>query len=65
MLYTVRLVKLPPAVKGLVLRDAEDFNNIYINENLDPEQQKKALLHELNHIEQQDFDNSLTIPEIE
>lgn len=65
MLYTVRLVKLPPAVRGFVSRDADDFNNIYINERLGSEEQKKALRHELNHIERRDFDNEKTIPEIE
>ena len=65
MNYTVRLIKLPPAVRAFASRDADDFNNIYINAGLGSEEQKKALRHELDHIERRDFDNDLTIPEIE
>lgn len=65
MLYTTRLVSLPPAVKGFVSRDEDDHNNIYINVNLGSEEQKKALRHELDHIVREDFDNDLPIEEVE
>lgn len=65
MLYAVRLADLPLRVKGFVMRDEDDFNNIYINEHLGVIEQQKALLHELRHIEQGDFDSELGIPDIE
>ena len=65
MLYTVRLVKLPPAVRAFVTRDEDDHNNIYVNSQLNSIEQRKALRHELDHIEHADFDNELSIPEIE
>ena len=65
MLYAVRLIKLPPNVKGYVHRDADDFNNIYINKDMSWEEQRKTEKHELEHIKREDFDNDLTIPEIE
>ena len=37
--------------------DKDGFYNIYINSQLSFEEQKKALRHELHHIDREDFDN--------
>jgi hypothetical protein len=65
MLYAVRLVRLPFRVKGVVVRDEEDFYNIYINDQLGKAEQKKALDHEIEHIERGDIDNEADIKAVE
>ena len=65
MLYAVRFVRLPIRVKGMAVRDGNDFVNIYINSQLDREEQKKVLDHEIEHIDREDFDNDLDIRSVE
>ena len=65
MLYAVRIVRLPLRVKGMAVRDEDDFVNIYINDRLAGPEQKKALDHELEHINREDFDNELDIRQVE
>lgn len=47
---TVIFKKLPMEIGGLITRK-NDINIIIINDNLDDAQKKKALLHELCHLE--------------
>ena len=56
--FCVRLTKLPISVHGVTVRDNTGFYNIYININQSSENQKKAVEHELAHIEQGDFDKA-------
>lgn len=55
--YIVRYISLPCTVKGVTVMDKDGFYNIYINSQLSFEEQKKALRHELHHIDREDFDN--------
>ena len=66
MTYYVREVSLPFEVKGMVTPNAEDDGfNIYINSRLSDDQKRKALKHEIDHIEDDDFYNDKPIEEIE
>ncbi len=58
--YMVRLVTLPRTVPAVTVQQ-EDFCNIYINDQLDSAQQRKALEHELCHIRRNDFSDSLDL----
>lgn len=51
----VRLVKLPPAVRGTTVTDEDGNYNVYINKNLNYETQIKVFEHELAHIQNGDF----------
>ncbi len=61
----VRLINLPSSVKGVTVLDENDDYNIYINQKLSPEQQKKVYEHEKNHIDNGDFHNFDEIEEVE
>ena len=52
-------------VNGMVLLDESGFYNIYLNARASWFQQRKALRHELNHIENDDFFNGKPIDEVE
>ena len=54
-MYTVRLVDLPPKVRGMVVKDGDDLT-IILNSRLSREQNMKTYLHEKRHIERGDFD---------
>lgn len=67
MEYTVEFVDLPPRVKGFVTQtfdDGEDYYTIMINATLNREQQIKAFMHEIEHINNNDFDKD-NVQEIE
>lgn len=63
--YCCRIIHLPGAIHAAVRLSEDEFPNIYINDSLSPEAQKKAFLHEIRHIERGDFFNELPIDEIE
>ena len=59
----VRLMDLPPRIKGFVVRqNGEDV--IVLNSRLNREQNMKTYLHEKKHIENGDFEK-LDVDEIE
>lgn len=65
--YCCRLIRFPGSIHAAVMltQDGSDFPNIYINDQLSPQAQQEAFLHELRHLERDDFHNELTINEIE
>lgn len=63
--YRVYMMPFPGDIMGAVRVDAEGFPSIYINDALSPEAKKRAFLHELKHIERDDFFNNMTIEEVE
>lgn len=63
--YKVYLVPFPGDIRAAVRLDAEGFPSIYINDKLSPEAKKRALMHELKHIQRDDIYNSMTLQEIE
>jgi len=63
--YHVYMIPFPGDIKAAVRIDAEGYASIYINDYLSPEAKKRAFLHEIRHIERDDFYNSLPISIIE
>jgi Zn-dependent peptidase ImmA (M78 family) len=61
----IHVIPLPVSVRGVTVTDENNDYNIYINANLSQDQQKKALEHELKHIERDDFESFEDIREIE
>lgn len=53
--YKIHFVALPTTVHGLVTQDKNGFFDIYINQNIGIIEQKKAIMHEFEHIERGDF----------
>lgn len=56
--YTVKMVSLSGRVKGFSTKGVDDDYIIFINKNLNYEQQRNALKHELEHIMNGDLDGS-------
>lgn len=56
MNYCIRYINLPCTVKGFTVQDENSFYNVYINANLSDDEQNEAVLHELSHIENDDFE---------
>ena len=63
--YHVYLMPFPGDIRAAVRIDSDGYPSIYINDKLAPEAAKRALLHELKHIQHDDFGNGLTLREIE
>ena len=53
--YNIRLMDLPPRVKGLV-KKKDDFYTIVLNSRLTWEQNRISFKHELNHLEGNDYE---------
>ena len=64
--YLIRYIALPYTIKGVTVMDNDGYYNIYINSRLSWEDQKKAVRHELEHIQRDDFDNTFaSLEEVE
>lgn len=64
----IEYVDLPFRVKGMTVRsydDGEHWFTILLNAGLNREQQRAAYLHELSHIENDDFSSCRSADEIE
>ena len=63
----IRYVNLPVSVRAYTLTDANDDYNIYVNKELNSIEQKKAVDHEMRHINIDHFyrDSSVTSDEAE
>lgn len=61
----LRYVPLPYKTKGLTVQDAEGDYNIYINSHLSNESHFQTLQHEIQHIDNKDFQKQLHIKDIE
>ena len=53
----IRILDLPSTVKGVTVRDDDGNYNIYINSSLSEDARKRAIEHELKHVERGDFDS--------
>ena len=51
----VRCISMPLSVRAFTIPDGQGDYNVYINDALSPEQQKKSLEHEALHIANDDF----------
>lgn len=63
--FFIRLVDLPHSVGGMVTPNDDGTFSIYLNARLAADQQQKALKHEIDHIEYDDFYNDRPIEECE
>ena len=63
--YHVYMIPFPGDIKAAVRIDAEGFASIYINDYLSPEAKKRAFLHELRHLRNDDMYNDKSIYEVE
>ena len=63
--FIVRLISLPPTVKGFVSINEDGFYSIYINDSLSAEEQKETFRHEMGHIECDHFYSGKPIDIIE
>lgn len=63
----VRLVDMPCSVRGCVVRhyDGEEYYTVMLNSRLSSDMQEKAYLHEITHINNDDFSSNLSADEIE
>lgn len=64
MTPNVLFMKLPSRVKGYVCKNEDDTHTIILNSRLSIEQNKQTYVHELKHIENNDFEKS-TVNEAE
>lgn len=56
---------LPGSIRAFTVNNNDDTYTIVINDSLSRECQLKAYQHEIEHIENGDFDSELTADEIE
>lgn len=63
--YFVRIVKFPVPIGGLVSPNEDGTFNIYINDDFPPDRRLKSYIHEVSHIENNDFYNEKPIEEVE
>ena len=61
----IRLLKLPPGIRGFTAVDPDGNENVYINEALSSTEQKKTLDHEMKHIRQGDLESSAPVRDLE
>ena len=61
----VRVQNMPYGVKGFVLNSPDGTHNIYINARYPYETMTKTYLHELRHIQRDDFGSDKPISELE
>lgn len=53
----IRVIKLPTTIRGVTVPDSDGNYNIYINKNISHDMQIKTLIHESEHIKNDDFSN--------
>lgn len=63
--YFVYYEKLPPSVRGFVTPNDDGTFSIFLNSNIPDSRKFLTYLHEVNHIEQEDFYNGLPIELVE
>ena len=59
------IMTLPPQVEAFVHKNSDGSFTIFVDADLDREHQQRAWLHEIEHIENGDFDNEETIDAVE
>ena len=63
--YFVRVVDLPPKVKALVAENPDGTYSLFLNAKNSADQNYLSFLHELRHMEEDDFHNGKTIQQVE
>ena len=57
----IRIVDLPPSIRGATVKDAEGDYNIYLNARLNDDERVKAYWHEIDHIRRGHFYSDLPV----
>jgi len=60
-----RSVRMPCSVRAFVIEDSDGDYNVYVNSNLSPEAQERAIQHELKHISNGDTHSEWNAQHIE
>lgn len=60
-----RYADLPTHIKAFTVKDKDGFYTIVLNQNLSFEQQEKSYAHEMEHINNGDFDSLLNADKLE
>ena len=64
--YFIRIIDFPvPCIGGMVMPNDDGTFSIYLNGRLDDTRRRLSLLHELRHIEQEDFYSDKPIEQME
>lgn len=61
----VRVAALPSTVRGVTVPDEDGNYNVYLNQRLSYETQRRAYLHEIEHITEDDFNSDESVHIIE
>lgn len=59
--YVIRMMSLPGDIHAAVTFDNDGRANIYVNTDMSPEAQQRALAHEMRHVARDDLHNHMTI----
>lgn len=62
---TIRLIKMPMGIEGMIAESPDGHINIYINDKLSREAQESVAEHELLHWENGDLDSQESIRAVE
>jgi len=63
--YVVRMMSLPGDIHAAVTFDNDGRANIYVNTDMSPEAQRRALDHEMTHVARDDLYSHMTIRDAE
>lgn len=68
--YDVRFIrmKMPIGIRGIAVKSCQsdgDFYTALINEDLSEEATQRAVLHEIQHVEEDDFTSEYSVSDIE
>lgn len=63
--YNTVIMDLPCHIKGFVIEDGEMFHTIVLNAKLSRITQVNTMMHELEHISNEDFQSLLSADQIE
>lgn len=65
MYINVQLIHLGRGVREMVFENEDGGHTVFIDDQLAPEAQRKAFLHAMRHIEEDDFGRHGSVQEIE
>ena len=65
MEYQIKMLNMPTSIRALTVMNEDGSFTIFINCRLSFEQQKKSFLHELEHINNNDFDKMISVDTLE
>ncbi len=64
-MYHVELLDLPYSIRSFVRHNQDGSDTIILNSRLNRETQIEAMMHEIEHIDNDDFYSDMTVDQIE